>query len=140
IPRSGFGPSTMLRVGEGDVEDAIQLEAKVARSAPAVAADRRAPFPDIGHAVLAKIENDVPALLFEKIPHDNIGMLVSLQARRTLTISRHIGRVGVATFGDMPVGAPIILQKIKSPIRKGLRVWRFVAVAAGKPAAGQRAG
>src|SRR5208282_6001449 len=47
----------------------------VARRAPGIAANFRAPFPDVAHAVLAEAEQDVAVHFVERSAHDAIGLL-----------------------------------------------------------------
>ena len=58
----------MLGVLQGDLEDAVQLEAQVAGGAPALAADLGAPLPDVAHAVLAEVEDDVRGCCLSSSP------------------------------------------------------------------------
>ena len=97
------------------------------RRAPALAADLRAPFPDVAHAVLAEVEDDVALLLLQQVAHQRVGLLELRQFR--------VGVLG----GDLAVGAPVVLQEVEAPIGELLGVLRLVLVGAGEAGAGAAA-
>ena len=93
----------------------------VAGGAPAVAADRRAPGPDIAHPVLTKAVEDVPVGTLEGLPHDAVGLHLPLQSRAGCNIA---------------VGTPVVFQVIDAPGGVDVGVLLFVLPASGVIAAG----
>ena len=86
--------------------------------------DFPAPFPNVAHAVLAKVENDVAIELLEFSPHLLIRLFQMVN--------------GFAT-GFAIVTAPVVFQEIKAPRGKGARVLRLVLPASRETRARRRA-
>ena len=99
--------------------------AEVAGRAPALAADLFAPFPDVAHAVLAEVQDDVARLAFEDVAHQLVRLLQGGPVR---------------VLDDRAVGAPVVLQEVEAPLGESLRVLFLVLVGADVPAAGQGPG
>ena len=62
-------------VAEEGRGDALERAAEVAGGAPAVAADSLAPFPDVAHAVLAEVEDDVAGLPLQDVADQPVRLL-----------------------------------------------------------------
>src|SRR5690349_2380761 len=86
--------------------------------------DGFAPLPDPAHTVLAQVENEIAVLSTENFAHEPVGFFQS-------------GPAGV--FGDVTVGAPIILEEIKTPFGEALRIQFLVLVRADMAGTGERA-
>src|SRR5579862_6208327 len=115
VKRSGPGVPVEICFGielESILEHS-EAAAQIASGPPAVSANLLAPLPNVGHAVLAEIENDIPVLLLENGSHEAIGLFETFDA---------------GSFGL--IAAPVVFQKIVAPVRKSLRVDRLMAVGA----------
>src|SRR5579862_6603464 len=100
MARSGAGlVPVLLRI---DAVEAAPTVVDIAGRAPAVAADLRAPLPDVAHAVLAEAVDDIAISLIQSVAHHLVGLLQPLQP----VAGRHIA-----------VGAPVVFQVVDAPAR-----------------------
>ena len=109
----------------------FRIAAEIVAGAPAMAADVRAPLPDVAHAVLAEIENDVARQAFREC-RPSIGRDADSfpGSARPCPHRANVRRLRVLAFGDVRVGAPVVFQEIKPPIGELPRVLLLVLVAA----------
>ena len=119
------GPRPLLAPGlaEADRRHVGPDVRQVAGRAPEVAADIRAPFPHVAHAVLAQAVDNVAIHLVQGLAHDEIGLLQLGEA----VVLRNSG-----------VRAPVVLQQIDAPFGPGARVDLLVLIAACQPLARSR--
>ena len=117
-------PGTLWVPAVAEGFDSGQVD-QVLVAPPRLAADRPAPLPDLGVAVFAQVECDVPRLRAQRRPHAGIGKFPvgALQAPRLQII-----------------GAPIVHQKIKTPRGELRGILRLVPKAARAAAAGEHPG
>ena len=138
VPGTGPGPGPVLRVLQCHIENPVQLKSQVPRCAPRLSAHCRTPLPDIPHAILAMVEQYVPGLLPEQAAHQPVGVLIPLKCRCPLAPRGNIRRLRISTLGNVPVGAPVILQKVKAPLCKSSRIDGLMLVCPAESTAGQR--
>src|SRR5678809_1199505 len=116
----------MLSILQCHFENPVQLETQVAGRAPAMAANCFTPLPNVSHAILAKIVDDVPVLLFQQVPHETIRISIHVEGRTSVAKARVIRRGRLLAVGNLAVGTPIVFQEIKTPIRELLRILSLV--------------
>src|SRR5262249_17581600 len=110
VPVSRRGERRELVLIESDALHGIPAVADVAGGAPQIAADLRAPLPDVDAAVLTQAEYDLASGLFERVAHALIECLLF-------------------GFGvHHPGTAPIIFQVIDSPGSPSFGVVVFVGM------------
>ena len=82
VPRAGMRIGGVPGVAEADAvksrKSRAPFQTQIAGRAPAMA-DFAAPFPDLTHAVLAEVEDDVPIQLLKFIPHLLVRFLEMLE-------------------------------------------------------------
>src|SRR5579872_1963771 len=93
--------------------DSLETSSQIASRAPTVPFDRFAPFPNVPHSVLAKVEDQVAVLSPKDGAHEPIGLF-------------KVRPAGV--LGDLSVRTPIVFEKVESPFDKSMRVEFFMAI------------
>ena len=145
VPISRPGKGRGLILLEADSAHAFPGVDDVARGAPAIAADRATPLPDVAHAVLAKAENNVPFLRGQGLVHDGIRLhqggllrIRRIEAAPALGGQWISGGVAALCFHFGLIGTPVVFQIIKTPLRVGRGVLPLVVETARAAATGPR--
>ena len=84
---------------------------------------RLTPLPDVSHAVLAEVQDDVAGLALEDVADQLVRLLK---------------RGSVRVLDELAVRAPVILQEVEAPRDELLHVLLLVLIGADVPTAGER--
>src|SRR5437762_3015575 len=107
VPVTGASMFFMAVLIEADAGQTAPGIGDVARRAPEIAADFRAPFPDVTISVLAEAVNNIAVSFSERRLHHSIRLLA-------------IRQFGIP--GYLSIRAPIVLEVINAPFGVSLRI------------------
>ena len=113
VPMARPGKLLVPVLVKPDTGHAAPRIADVAGGAPAIAADLRAPFPHVAHAVLTEAENDVAILFAQGGVHDLVRLHQALALGQRFVL-------------HAVVGAPVVFEIVESPGGILLGVFLFV--------------